>query len=496
MRLGILIVIMLSASAIVGTALRQPSLANATQAQLSQTAFFQDNFNRSIIDSTKWNSTFATSGLRWCSSTIANHHSTPGLWQDPSITPCMGITQNPPFGTISVGGGQTTFGSSFGRTFPYIWSGQPSTHSPFPASGNFILEVKMRYNSVAGFGDGFFVNSWNNTDPVGNNPPNGQQRVFLIWADSSGLAAQLLGNQTFRLFDEFGTHDYILEYVNGQYSLFVDGFLALGPIASNARANAIWVGNPVLTWWGVSNWSSFTLNLVSVTVPSIQISPSSGPIGTKVLVQGSGIPSPQVEVTFDDMFSGFATVSMGNFSFTLDVPDAAPGLHQIKAVEPLSGPIAIANFQVVPSAETGGGLLVSLQVGTIYFPRDTAVVYVLTSQGGALVGPTGLQLQVSLVIPNGSKISLNPVAMSTGLFSASYTIPKTGPLGTYAIVAAATFGGVTASALQTFEVKLSWLSSQAPAIGAATAAILGLTGLVALSWRKGHFSKTAERWKR
>jgi hypothetical protein len=351
----------------------------------------------------------------------------------------------------------------------------------------------MRYNSVAGFGDGFFVNNWNNTDPVGNNPPNGQQRVLLIWADSTGLVTQLLGNQTFRLFDEFGTHDYVLEYVNGQYSLFVDGFLALGPVASNARANAIWVGNPVLTWWGVSNWSSFNLNLVRVTVPSIQISPSSGSIGTTVSVRGSGVPSPQVEVTFDDMFLGFATVSNGNFSFTLDVPDAAPGLHQIKAVDPFSGPIATANFQVLPSAETGGGLSVSLQVGTIYFPGDTAVAYVLVSQGGSVVGPTGLQLQLSLIIPNETKISLNPIAKSTGLFTASYPIPKAGPLGTYVLVATASFGGIARSAIQTFEVKLSWLSAQGPAltIGAVATTFTGLIALAAIVWRRA-FSDTKD----
>jgi hypothetical protein len=345
----------------------------------------------------------------------------------------------------------------------------------------------MNYNSVAGFGDGFFVNNWNNTDPVGNNPPNGQQRVLLIWADSTGLVTQLLGNQTFRLFDEFGTHDYVLDYLNGQYSLFVDGFLALGPVASNARANAIWVGNPVLTWWGVSNWSSFSLNLVRVTVPSIQISPSSGSVGTTVSVRGSGIPSPQVEVTFDDMFLGFATVSNGDFSFTLDVPDAAPGLHQIKAVDPLSGPIATANFQVLPSAETGGGLSVSLQVGTIYFPGDNVVAYMLVSQGGSVVGPSGLQLQLSLIIPNGTKISLNPIAKSTGLFAASYSIPKVGPLGTYVLVATASSGGTAGSALQTFEVKLSWLSSQAPALTTAAIALTGAIGVAAIVWRKGVF---------
>jgi hypothetical protein len=192
-------------------------------------------------------------------------------------------------------------------------------------------------------------------------------------------------------------------------------------------------------------------------------------------------------VTFDDMFLGFAAVSNGNFGFTLDVPDAAPGLHQIKAVDPFSSPIATANFQVLPSAETGGGLSVSIQVGTIYFPSDTAVAYVLVSQGGSLVGPAGLQLQLSLIIPNGTKISLNPIAKAAGLFTASYAIPKAGPLDTYAVVATATFGGMTGSALTTFEVKPTWLSAQAPALATTAVALTGAVGVAAVALRKGLF---------
>jgi len=57
-------------------------------------------------------------------------------------------------------------------------------------------------------------------------------------------------------------------------------------------------------------------------VPSIEVNPSRGAIGTKVSVHGSGIPSAQVEVTFDDAFLGVARLTNGTFTFTFNVPDA------------------------------------------------------------------------------------------------------------------------------------------------------------------------------
>jgi len=41
-----------------------------------------------------------------------------------------------------------------------------------------------------------------------------------------------------------------------------------------------------------------------------------------------------------------------------------------------------------------------------------------------------------------------------------------------------------ASGIRSFEVKLSWLSTQGPTIGTA-ATLAGLVGVVAVAWRKG-----------
>ena len=56
----------------------------------------------------------------------------------------------------------------------------------------------MKYDSIQSHGDGLSALFWNNTDPVGNNPPSpAGQGVFSIWADTSGLRTTTVGEQIF-----------------------------------------------------------------------------------------------------------------------------------------------------------------------------------------------------------------------------------------------------------------------------------------------------------
>ncbi len=350
----------------------------------------------------------------------------------------------------------------------------------------------MRYDLVTNSGDGFIVTSWANTDPVGNNPPAGEFPIFSVWADSRGVFTDLMGHQFF-VYDSTSLHDYVLEYADGSYTLLVDGFPALGPLESSDRPNAIWFGNPVFAYYGVLDWSGFSLDLVRVTVPTVKASPDNGPLGTKVVVQGSGFPSlgslaPEVLITFDDMFLGFAFPENGTFRFTFSVPHAEPGLHTIKALDPITRTRAETSFLVtVPGIV--GNIEVSLEAGSIYFPGDTAVIYLMARQSGS-PSVEGVSIQLTLTKPDGTGAQLNPASTGLGLFKATYPIPRTGSVGTYALVATASLSdGTIGSALGSFEVKPSWLSAQGPAISAA--AITGVTtlGLLALAWQRGLFRK-------
>ncbi len=235
--------------------------------------------------------------------------------------------------------------------------------------------------------------------------------------------------------------------------------------------------------------------------PVLTLTPSSGGLGTKVLVQGSGFPTQiqffggptEVIVTFDDMFLGFVFVRNGSFTFTFDIPHAEPGVHLVKAFDTFSGARAVASFQVLPEQGTRS-LVVSVDVGAVYFPGDTATIFILTSLNGVPAGPLGLQLQVSLFKPDGSMVTLNTTSMAPGLFKASFTVPKTGSLGTYAILARAhTPDSLDASSLHSFEVKPSWLNGQGQTVMTA-AAIAGVVGVLALAWRRGYLRKRNEEF--
>lgn len=256
---------------------------------------FSDDFDGTEIDATKWNADLSTSGERWCSSTTTPHHTNSGNWIDVLNNPCNGF-QTTSYGTITVNGGISSFSAGYNRVFPYIWSGEPSRQSPFPDTGDFILNVRMKYDSLRSHGNGFHILSWSNTEPVGDNPPGGQQYIFAVWGGSGGVLANSLAGSA-SISNSLAFHDYRLEYIDGKYSMFVDGVLNAGPVASDLRPNTIWIGNPVFTHWGIADWTDFTIDYVTVSVPDVPpIAVINGPYveneGSAIILDGSASYDP------------------------------------------------------------------------------------------------------------------------------------------------------------------------------------------------------------
>jgi hypothetical protein len=232
--------------------------------------------------------------------------------------------------------------------------------------------------------------------------------------------------------------------------------------------------------------------------PTLTAIPTSGPSGTTVLVHGSGFPEIPpyyqnggigfVEVTFDDQLIGFTNSYNGQFNFTFSVPISQQGSHFIKALDEITGAHSKVSFQVIstPSSST---LTVTIQVGSLYFPSDTAVIYAQVVLNGQPASPSTFQLQ--LFLPNGSSRVLTTQLIGQGLFKTSFAVPKAGSIGTYLVVAKAHTTQLDATATASFEVKPSWLSQAGPSIsaGATLAAVLGL---VTVSWKKGYFRKKEE----
>ena len=233
--------------------------------------------------------------------------------------------------------------------------------------------------------------------------------------------------------------------------------------------------------------------------PIITLSPNSGPDGTKVQVQATGYPGGEqygypfvgyIEINFDNMTVGFILSHNGSFTFTFDAPLSQAGPHGVFAFDQNSGAHASATFTVQPPPNNN--LVVTIDTGTVYFPGDKVVVYILTTLNGVPTGPSDVQLTVTLFFSNGTSRSMTTASLGSGLFETVYNVPTTGPLGTYAIVAKAHMTGpLDASSLATFEVKLSWLTSNKNTI-MTVGTLAGVIGLVGVAWKKGYLWRKDE----
>jgi len=243
-------------------------------------------------------------------------------------------------------------------------------------------------------------------------------------------------------------------------------------------------------------FSNFTLNSGQLLCPALTLNPSSGPIGTLVTVRGNGFPTaqsyspifPTVAITFDDMSIGSTTNNGGSFTFTFNIPLAQAGLHEIKATDYASGTNASTTFDVTPAQSA---LSMSLTVGTVYFPGDTAVTALLVTSNGVPVSSSSLKVNFTLTRPDNSRLALNATSLGGGLFKVSYSIPKTTLLGTYLVLAVARDSGIgNGTALASFEVKLPWLTAQGPTIAVAGVASIATVGIALVSWRKGYLKRS------
>ena len=87
-------------------------------------------------------------------------------------------------------------------------------------------------------------------------------------------------------------------------------------------------------------------------------------------------------------------------------------------------------------------------------------------------------------------------SISPGVYRASYSVPGTNSIGTYALVATAQINGLNATALGSFEVKPTWLQSNARTVATATTLVgaVGTVSVLGLAWRKGYFTKRKDEF--
>ena len=166
---------------------------------------------------------------------------------------------------------------------------------------------------------------------------------------------------------------------------------ASGPVHFGFRA---WSHNMIFGLHDAKvGFNNFTASSGQLSCPRLSLSPASGPVGTTVQVQATGFPFSgfsvgQVLMSFDGNFLGIATSVNGSFNFTFSVPLAQPGIHFVKALDELSAMSSNASFHVTPTSN----LSISLDVGTLYFPGDSASIYTLASLTGSPLNSTSVKL--------------------------------------------------------------------------------------------------------
>jgi hypothetical protein len=232
----------------------------------TETAFFFDGFNGTSI-SARWNTSIETSGVRWCWDSPSALVTGSGQWKDASLSSCNGVNAPPPYGQVTVGGGTAKFNATAEHAFPFVWRGGPSLPSPFPATGDFTLQIRMAYTNLGPGGSGLAVLSWPDSSPQGWNPP-GFGEVFYIWADqSSGPFTSLAGQNSPAVSNPSGFHVYRLVYAAGQYTVYLDGNLWQGPVSSPVRPTAIWIGNPIVVPNPIA-WTTLSVDSIAVVSTS------------------------------------------------------------------------------------------------------------------------------------------------------------------------------------------------------------------------------------
>lgn len=153
------------------------------------------------------------------------------------------------------------------------WGPFPLVHSvrnPFPPSGDFILSIDAQYTRAGIAGTGIKADI--GIPRAGEIPsvwaPD-QKSSFDIWQDSSAnneLVLQVNGRRAWGSGKgslNLDRHNFTFEYRNGRVAIYVDGTLMVQPLAT-PRPTTLWMGNHVGQG---SDWSSFKVDSVSVTIP-------------------------------------------------------------------------------------------------------------------------------------------------------------------------------------------------------------------------------------
>ncbi len=210
------------------------------------TVLFSDDFEGVQVDASKWVVTENT---------------------DRSGYPAWG-------GNVNVSDGHLSL-SSNGSTFPWV----RTVNNPFPATGDFAIEIKLTYTIIGDSGNGIRIYS---NQKIANEYDSCTD-LFTLWAHDEGettgvIYIELFGKVVYKDYvpgfkPTSPAHIYRFEYSGGNYTVYVDN-KAVATCASIVRPTAIGLGHPPISTlpyppettqrWAYWGWTSFNLDSIKV----------------------------------------------------------------------------------------------------------------------------------------------------------------------------------------------------------------------------------------
>jgi hypothetical protein len=150
-------------------------------------------------------------------------------------------------------------------------------------------------------------------------------------------------------------------------------------------------------------------------LPDIKVSPSSGPPGSKVILNGTGFPANKKEVTlsFDgqDTALAISTSGVGSFSAEFAIPNTIAGKHEFKAtVESISMVDTSASLQVSPK--------ISLE------PEHPEIGAEVTVTGCGFAAKSQVSIKYDDISISSSPTDKPPITDWNGSFSHSFKVPE------------------------------------------------------------------------
>jgi hypothetical protein len=130
----------------------------------------------------------------------------------------------------------------------------------------------MRYDQLGGCGDGVFLVKWDDTSPISENASvSASSVVFQIWGGTPGITfyTSVGGNYeqlAAGVQDHDVFHDFSLVCEASAYTFLVDGSPIFGPVQSDIRPSALWLGNPTFSYSGCQDWAAFSVDYIRVEV--------------------------------------------------------------------------------------------------------------------------------------------------------------------------------------------------------------------------------------